>query len=578
MPEDRDQLFEKALARQLRTERTSESLCLDAETLAAYHEQMLSPEEVAAAKSHIVSCVRCQEILTHLEATQEVSELTEADGVTAAEITIAAGASLPERPGTVSAREAAHRSASSEKVVAIPSKKYRLMRWAAPAGAIAAGLLIWLGLRDFRSKTMAPASSVQVAENRQQAPANSARDESKEFALPKGAEKQKAGARSADQLNEVAPSPPARPDPQGSVFDERKDSSTSGKLERQDKKVSPAYGYSTQARSGIGGGHGPSVGAGQAQANNLQRGDQVVVGGAAPAIEPVPAPADLDKAEPQKSQPALTMKSAGVSGYAKPAAPPPPPLPTSGPGRLRGMVTDPSGAAVAGASVELKSADGATAASTSTDNAGMYFFSDVNAGKYELQLQSPGFKSDTLTELNVAPGENIVNARLEVGAVSETVEVAAQPVAVNSEASQVVTKARESRGRNPQALLLASSGLQTVASPDGNAIWKFGDSGQIFHSKNAGKEWTSQTSGASVKLLAASAPSAKVCWIAGATGTLLLTTDSGKHWQKITVPIAGDLGGVHASDANHASIWDAAHHASYETADGGVTWKQVANE
>src|SRR5215470_17963538 len=75
MPEDRDQLFERALARHLRAEGAGESLCLDPETLAAYHERMLSPEELSSAKSHIVSCTRCQQVLARLETAQEVNEV-----------------------------------------------------------------------------------------------------------------------------------------------------------------------------------------------------------------------------------------------------------------------------------------------------------------------------------------------------------------------------------------------------------------------------------------------------------------------------------------------------------------------
>jgi hypothetical protein len=57
--EDRDQLFEKALARHLRDEAAGGSGCLDAETLAAYHERLLSTEVMAEAKEHLVDCARC---------------------------------------------------------------------------------------------------------------------------------------------------------------------------------------------------------------------------------------------------------------------------------------------------------------------------------------------------------------------------------------------------------------------------------------------------------------------------------------------------------------------------------------
>jgi photosystem II stability/assembly factor-like uncharacterized protein len=81
-----------------------------------------------------------------------------------------------------------------------------------------------------------------------------------------------------------------------------------------------------------------------------------------------------------------------------------------------------------------------------------------------------------------------------------------------------------------------------------------------------------------VDLIAGSATSDKICWVVGKAGTLLLTTDGGKHWKPIASPIAGDLGGVHATDATHASIWDVPNKQSFETSDGGNTWTRIANE
>ena len=67
--DDRERNFEKALRRELRANGVSGLDCPDAETLAAYHERMLSPEEMVAQKSHIAGCPRCQEILATLEIT-----------------------------------------------------------------------------------------------------------------------------------------------------------------------------------------------------------------------------------------------------------------------------------------------------------------------------------------------------------------------------------------------------------------------------------------------------------------------------------------------------------------------------
>jgi hypothetical protein len=117
-----------------------------------------------------------------------------------------------------------------------------------------------------------------------------------------------------------------------------------------------------------------------------------------------------------------------------------------------------------------------------------------------------------------------------------------------------------------------------IAAPDNKNAWRVGQGGKIEHSGNGGNSWKPQPSGVKQDLLAGIAPSKKICWVVGKNGTLLLTTDGGKHWARILSPIRGDLGGVHALDEQHASIWGVANHEAYETSDGGATWKSTANE
>jgi len=117
-----------------------------------------------------------------------------------------------------------------------------------------------------------------------------------------------------------------------------------------------------------------------------------------------------------------------------------------------------------------------------------------------------------------------------------------------------------------------------ILTPDNRVFWKLQPAGTVQLTTDGGKDWKTLETGASEGLTAGSAPSSKVCWIAGKAGALVLTEDRGKHWTKISTPIAGDLGGVQAADAKHASIWDASRHTSYETSDGGSTWKQPTNQ
>ena len=167
--EDRDRLFEKALARHLRGGAAgSDSACPDAETLAAYHEGALSVEETSAAKKHFVSCARCQKILDQLAATQSVSELRNQED----ELVAGGVVSRPkngEVHGEASVSSATSRAPkeTESRVAHFPTKKKRLLRWAAPAGAIAAGLLLYASLRDFRSPAKRTEPATQTAQNRE---------------------------------------------------------------------------------------------------------------------------------------------------------------------------------------------------------------------------------------------------------------------------------------------------------------------------------------------------------------------------------------------------------------------------
>jgi len=116
----------------------------------------------------------------------------------------------------------------------------------------------------------------------------------------------------------------------------------------------------------------------------------------------------------------------------------------------------------------------------------------------------------------------------------------------------------------------------TITAP-GNAVqWRIGAAGIIEHSADTGASWTLQTSGVLADLLAGSAPSDKVCWIVGRAGTILRTTDGGAHWVKVRPPIVDDFASVFAVDARQATVSPA--QGTYQTMDGGATWKKLAPE
>jgi len=115
---------------------------------------------------------------------------------------------------------------------------------------------------------------------------------------------------------------------------------------------------------------------------------------------------------------------------------------SGGNGRLSGVVTDPSGAVISGANVKLMDENNSIIAQTTTDSSGNYSFSSLSPGNYRVQTEHPGFKTNLMTQLNVAPGENQSNARLDVGSSTETVTVTGEAGALMTMSAGVTASAK----------------------------------------------------------------------------------------------------------------------------------------
>jgi hypothetical protein len=216
-PDDRERIFEKALARHLRSnvtreEQSSLSACPDAEILAAYHDRLLGTEQMLSAKEHIVSCSRCQQVLARLEATDELpvglhveEDQASSDNRETQKVLAMPTPAQAEHP-SMTAQEpvaAAPRSRAAARwaryLRAQPGANWR---WLAPAGLVAAGLLVWISTHESN------APSLQVAKNQQQ-PATLQRNEPVSSATRSAREP--AQKRLQDRPAPAAP-PPSRQD------------------------------------------------------------------------------------------------------------------------------------------------------------------------------------------------------------------------------------------------------------------------------------------------------------------------------------------------------------------------------
>lgn len=100
-------------------------------------------------------------------------------------------------------------------------------------------------------------------------------------------------------------------------------------------------------------------------------------------------------------------------------------------GTVRGVVSDSSNAVVVGARVVLRNVNTAVETPQTSNTAGVYVFDFVSPGTYTLTVNMDGFRSYVQENILVQTrGDITVNAKLEVGGVTETVRVTEAPVAV----------------------------------------------------------------------------------------------------------------------------------------------------
>jgi hypothetical protein len=139
-------------------------------------------------------------------------------------------------------------------------------------------------------------------------------------------------------------------------------------------------------------------------------------------------------------------------------------------GTITGTVSDPSGAAVPGATVTATNTANNATYSTTTSEQGVYSFAQLPVGVYDIHVKHGSFKEFVAkaAEVHVSTATE-VNVKLELGAASELITVEASAVQVQTATAEVgeVVEGRQVRelplnGENFMNLVTLSPGVSTA--------------------------------------------------------------------------------------------------------------------
>ena len=108
---------------------------------------------------------------------------------------------------------------------------------------------------------------------------------------------------------------------------------------------------------------------------------------------------------------------------------------------LSGTVTDPSNAAVPNSNVSIKNIETGISRDVTTNEAGFYNAPNLSPGVYEVSASAPGFSKLVQTNITLAVGaQQVLNLSLEVGDVSQTVQVVSEAPTVELTSSAVTAE------------------------------------------------------------------------------------------------------------------------------------------
>jgi Carboxypeptidase regulatory-like domain len=167
-------------------------------------------------------------------------------------------------------------------------------------------------------------------------------------------------------------------------------------------------------------------------------------------------------------------------------------------GTILGTVSDASGAIIPNVAVTVTNTGTGQAFKTVTSSSGDYFAPALNPGTYSVSAQAKGFEKSVTSGVILNVSQKVrVDLNLKPGAVSETVDVTAQAVTLDTDSaalSQLVSQQQVEElplnGRNFMQLLLVTPGAVTVGGEQGTMRQGQGNAISVNGGRPEGNNYT----------------------------------------------------------------------------------------
>jgi hypothetical protein len=206
---------------------------------------------------------------------------------------------------------------------------------------------------------------------------------------------------------------------------------------------------------------------------------------------------------------------------------------------VSGRIKDRSGASIAGATVTVRDAAGKTR-QTTTGTDGSFHLTQLPAGQYRLTATASGFKTSNAA-IELKPSEMaLLQPVLDVGSVSEVVEVEAGATSIQTESADLSGQAVSGKASVGRRSTPASDLPLLATVSQGKRVLSLDDAGNLFLSSDEGKKWKKikpQWAGKAVHIESTSAAAGKASAnakdeIGGASegAVFQLRTDAGTTW------------------------------------------------